>query len=208
MALFDHAHQRVVLKIVYCGPGFGGKTENLAYLHRHAWRHSAPGNLIALATDTGRTLFFDLLPLALGRINGYEIALQLYSVPGQTFYEANRSRVMQGADGIVFVADSQASMFAANVESLYDLNRMLQSWGMGATEFPWVIQYNKRDLAEAMPIADLQEGLNPWGVPCVEATASAGTGVVETLRAITRVVVGGLQTRAALQQAIGAALAV
>jgi signal recognition particle receptor subunit beta len=182
MALFNHATKEVTAKLVYYGPGLCGKTSNLQWIHdRLAFR--SKGKLVSLATQTDRTLFFDFLPLELGSIRGMRARVQIYTVPGQVFYEATRRMVLKGCDAVVFIADSQAAMLDANAESQRSLrqNSLVNEID---PSIPQVIQYNKRDLPTALPLAVLNERLNPRGMPAFEAVAIKGTGVEETLRAL------------------------
>jgi CheY-like chemotaxis protein/signal recognition particle receptor subunit beta len=184
MALFNHATKEVTAKLVYYGPALCGKTSNLQWIHdRMSFR--SKGKLVSLATQTDRTLFFDFLPLELGSIRGMRARVQVYTVPGQVFYEATRRMVLKGCDAVVFVADSQAAMLDANAESQRSLrqNLLVNEIDPG---IPQVIQYNKRDLSTALPLAVLDERLNPRGMPAFEAVAIEGTGVEETLRGITK----------------------
>jgi len=184
MALFNHATKEVTAKLVYYGPGLCGKTTNLQWIHDHL-SFKAKGKLVSLATQTDRTLFFDFLPIELGTIRGMRTRLQIYTVPGQVFYEATRRMVLKGCDAAVFVADSQAAMLDANEESLRSLR-----WNLLVNEIdpaiPQVIQYNKRDLPTALPVAALNARLNPRNLPCFEAVAIEGIGVEETLKGITK----------------------
>jgi CheY-like chemotaxis protein/signal recognition particle receptor subunit beta len=184
MALFNHATKEVTAKLVYYGPGLCGKTTNLQWIHDNL-SFKTKGKLVSLATQTDRTLFFDFLPLELGTIRGMRTRMQIYTVPGQVFYEATRRMVLKGCDAVVFVADSQAAMLDANAESLQSLRRNLLANEIDPA-IPVVIQYNKRDLPTALPIAVLNARLNPRGVPFYEGVAIKGTGVEETLKGITK----------------------
>jgi len=164
MVLFNYATREITAKIVYYGPGLCGKTTNLQFIY-----DSLPSNnkskMLSLATKTDRTLFFDFLPLDLGKIRGMRTKLQLYTVPGQVYYNSTRQLVLKGADGIVFVADSQDFALDANTESLQNLEDNLKRQGVRIREIPLVLQYNKRDLPNASPIRELQASLNPgWEV--------------------------------------------
>jgi signal recognition particle receptor subunit beta len=184
----NHLAKEINAKVVYYGPGLCGKTTNLQHVFGRT-RPDAKGKLITLATETERTLFFDFLPIDLGSVRGFKVRLHLYTVPGQVFYDASRKLVLRGADGVVFVADSQTSRFEANVESLSNLETNLADLGGGSlAKLPYVIQYNKRDLPEVDPIATLREALNPLGVPEFEACASTGAGVFETLKGVSKLV--------------------
>jgi mutual gliding-motility protein MglA len=184
MAIFNHATKEVTAKLVYYGPGLCGKTSNLQWIHdRLAFK--SKGKLVSLATQTDRTLFFDFLPLELGSIRGMQARVQIYTVPGQVFYEATRRMVLKGCDAVVFIADSQAAMLDANAESQRSLRQNLLVNEIDPS-IPQVIQYNKRDLPTALPLAVLNERLNPRGMPAFEAVAIKGTGVEETLKGITK----------------------
>ena len=196
MSLVNYATREITCKIVYYGPGRSGKTTNLHYIHDQVPR-DRKGNLVSLATQTDRTLFFDFLPLDLGAISGFTTRLQLYTVPGQVYYATTRKLVLQGADGIVFVADSQARQLEENIESLQDLHANLSEQGVDARSIPLVLQYNKQDLPSDM-ILDLErldEELNFRGVPSFAAGAVRGEGVFETLRAISELVLRRMSAR-------------
>jgi signal recognition particle receptor subunit beta len=164
MSMINYASREINCKIVYYGPGLGGKTTNL----EHVYSKVAPdqrGKMVSLATETERTLFFDFLPVDLGTIRGFKTRFHLYTVPGQVYYNASRKLILKGVDGVVFVADSQIERMEANVESMQNLYDNLAEYGYDLTKTPFVVQYNKRDLPNAAPIPDLQEQLNPgWEV--------------------------------------------
>ena len=189
MSLVNYATREITCKIVYYGPGRSGKTTNLHYIHDQVPR-DRKGNLVSLATQTDRTLFFDFLPLDLGSISGFTTRLQLYTVPGQVYYATTRKLVLQGADGVVFVADSQRRQIEENVESMQDLHANLAEQGIDARNVPLVIQYNKQDLPREliMDAGDLDDVLNFRGVPYHSGDALRGTGVFETLRSISELV--------------------
>ena len=191
MVLFNYATKEITAKIVYYGPGLCGKTTNLQFIY-----DSLPSNskskMLSLATKTDRTLFFDFLPLDLGKIRGMRTKLQLYTVPGQVYYNSTRQLVLKGADGIVFVADSQDFALDANLESLQNLEDNLKRQGVRIREIPLVIQYNKRDLPNAMPVADIDKDVNKIGAPKFESVATTGLGVEETLKGITQLVLAHL----------------
>jgi signal recognition particle receptor subunit beta len=191
----NHLAKEINAKVVYYGPGLCGKTTNLQHVFGRT-RPDAKGKLITLATETERTLFFDFLPIDLGSVRGFKVRLHLYTVPGQVFYDASRKLVLRGADGIVFVADSQTSRFEANLESVENLNINLEAMGGSLASLPYVIQYNKRDLPEIDPIEKLRADLNPLGVPEFEACASTGVGVFETLKGVSKLVLKRLATQA------------
>lgn len=194
MALINHRTREIHFKIVYYGPGLCGKTTNLRSLHDKL-PPERRGKMISIATDHERTLFFDFLPIDLGQVNGFLTRFHLYTVPGQVYYKLSRRAVLQGVDGLVFVADSHPSREAANRESLADLNEHLRTLGItgpALARIPWVFQWNKRDLAATLPVARLQAALNPQGWPEFEATASTGAGVSETLRSVCKAVLARL----------------
>jgi len=185
MALFNYATRELSAKIVYYGPGLSGKTTNIEMVHKML-RPEQKGRLISLPTETDRTLFFDFLPIELGQIKGFKVRFHLYTVPGQVFYNATRRLVLQGVDGVVFVADSQREMINGDMESLKNLMDNLSSYGKKLEDLPYVLQYNKRDLRNAAPVAELDAALNFLRVPTFEAVAPTGKGVTETLVGISR----------------------
>lgn len=186
MPLVEHAHKQVHLKLVYYGPGLGGKTTNLEYIHQKT-RPELRGKLISLTNESERTLFFDLLPVELGLFRGYTLRLHLCTVPGQIRYDNTRRLVLRNVDGVVFVVDSQELAIDANAESAQNLETNLRLQGDDPTRMPLVIQYNKRDLPEAMPVSELRDIIGiPDGVREVEAVAREGIGVFETLKAVTK----------------------
>jgi hypothetical protein len=192
MALFNYATRELSAKIVYYGPGLSGKTTNIEMVHR-ILRPEQKGRLISLPTETDRTLFFDFLPVDLGQIKGFKVRFHLYTVPGQVFYNATRRLVLQGVDGVVFVADSQVDMKQSNLESLKNLVENLASYGKKIEELPFVIQYNKRDLRQILPVQQMNALFNPRNVPAVEGIAKEGVGVSETLVTISRMVFSNLR---------------
>ena len=191
MALVNAAAREIHCKIVYYGPGFGGKTTNVAKIHETA-PSEAKGELLSIATETERTLFFDFLPLDLGEVEGYKVRFQVYTVPGQPMYERTRVAVLTGVDGVVFVADSGRERFRENLQSMEEMRRILAALGRPLDRTPLVIQYNKRDLPDAVPVPVLEARLNQWGAPYVEAVASSGQGVLATLREISKLIVARL----------------
>lgn len=191
MALINVAAREIHGKIVYYGPGLCGKTTNLQYIHKRI-PQEAKGNLLSIATETERTLFFDFLPLDLGKIHGFTIRFHLYTVPGQVLYERTRVAVLNGADGVVFVADSSRERLKDNLESLQELSQNIKAQGKRFTDYPLVLQYNKRDVPTALPVPILDTYLNSIKVPRFEAVAMDGTGVFETLRAICKLVTNKL----------------
>ncbi|MFI5316718.1 MAG: ATP/GTP-binding protein [Myxococcota bacterium] len=193
MAFINYSAREINCKLVYYGPGLCGKTTNLRYIYEKT-AADAKGKMISLATETERTLFFDFLPLALGEIRGFKTRFHLYTVPGQVFYDASRKLILKGVDGVVFVADSQEERFEANVESLENLKANLREQGYDYDKIPVVIQYNKRDLPNAVSVESLREALNPSGKnPDFEAAAQSGKGVFETLKALARLVLQELK---------------
>ena len=186
--------REISAKIVYYGPGLSGKTTSLQQLHAGV-RPDARGQLISLSTEGDRTLFFDFLPLKVEQVRGLTLRLQLYTVPGQVFYDATRKLVLNGADGVVFVADSQPLATDSNLESISNLEANLAEMGIDLASFPFVIQYNKRDLPSALPVAELRRQLNRLGVPEFETVASRGEGLLPALKAVTRLVVKELEAR-------------
>ncbi len=195
MSLVNYATREITCKIVYYGPGRSGKTTNLHYIYGQV-PGDRKGQMVSLATQTDRTLFFDFLPIDLGSISGFTTRFQLYTVPGQVYYQTTRKLVLQGADGVVFVADSQARQLEENIESMQDLHANLAEQGVDARTMPLVIQYNKQDLPPEIitPVAELDEALNFRGVPAFAADALHGPGVFETLRGISELVLRRLST--------------
>lgn len=219
MSLINYASREINCKLVYYGPGLGGKTTNLEYVYEKV-APGAKGKMISLATETERTLFFDFLPVDLGSIRGFKTRFHLYTVPGQVYYNASRKLILKGVDGVVFVADSQVDRQEANIEAMQNLYDNMAEYGYDITRMPFVIQYNKRDLPNAAPLPELQDNLNPgWPVedpvrqrtlpdpdrpgeflvqqvegtwiervPYFEGVATRGTGVFDTLRAISKLV--------------------
>jgi signal recognition particle receptor subunit beta len=189
MSLVNFSAREITCKIVYYGPGRSGKTTNLQYIYGRV-PPDRRGNMVSLATQTDRTLFFDFLPLELGTISGFATRFQLYTVPGQVYYNATRKLVLQGADGVVFVADSQARQLDENIESLQNLQANLLEQGIDARTVPQVLQYNKQDLPSELILqqSELDDALNFRGLPSVAADALSGRGVFETLKAISSLV--------------------
>ncbi len=192
MALVNHTTREINAKIVYYGPGLCGKTTNIHLIY-HRIAPNQRGKLISLATETDRTLFFDFLPVELGTIKNYRVRFHLYTVPGQVFYNATRKLVLKGADGVIFVADSQRAMMDANLESLVNLRDNFADMGIDLNDFPMVIQYNKRDLADILSLDELNETLNPRNIPFYEAIATSGDGVLSTFTAVSKLVLQGMQ---------------
>jgi signal recognition particle receptor subunit beta len=194
MVFLNYTTMAMTAKIVYYGPGLGGKTTNLQWIHNKTAPRSR-GEMVSLETETDRTLFFDLLPLDVGVIGGMKVRLQLYTVPGQVFYNATRRLVLKGVDGVVFVADSQSAALDPNEESIQNLKANLEE--LGVDQIPVVFQYNKRDLRNILPVDKLQGMLNPSKAPSFEAAAIHGVGVFETLKEISRLALASIRTRIA-----------
>lgn len=187
MVLFNYSTKELTAKIVYYGPGLCGKTTNLQFVHQNL-PDKVRGKMLSLATKTDRTLFFDFLPMDLGDIRGMRTRMQLYTVPGQVFYNETRKLVLKGADGIVFVADSQKEMLGADIEAFKNLEENLKAHGLTLSEMPHVIQFNKRDLPKLSSLEELNAALNRYNAPFYESVATTGIGVHDTLKAITKLV--------------------
>jgi len=189
VSLVNFTTREITCKIVYYGPGRSGKTTNLHYIYARV-PDSRRGRMVSLATQTDRTLFFDFLPIDLGQISGFNTRFQLYTVPGQVYYNATRRLVLQGADGVVFVADSQARQLDENLESLQNLQSNLLEHGVDIRTMPLVMQYNKQDLPRELILstADLDDALNFRGVQSFSADALHGVGVFETLKGVSEMV--------------------
>ena len=192
MSFINFAAREINCKIVYYGPGLGGKTTNLQYVYDKTGEKQK-GKMISLATETDRTLFFDFLPLDLGTVRGFRTRFHLYTVPGQVFYDASRKLILRGVDGVVFVADSQEERMDANLEALDNLQENLQEHGYDLSKIPYVLQLNKRDLPSAMALEDLKRELIKKEEPVFEAVAFQGTGVFETLKEVARLVLTELK---------------
>ncbi len=188
MSMINYASREINCKIVYYGTGLGGKTTNLEHVYSKVDPQTR-GKLISLATEADRTLFFDFLPVDLGSIRGFKTRFHLYTVPGQVYYNASRKLILKGVDGIIFVADSQRDRAEANIEAMHNLYENLETYGYDLSRIPFVIQYNKRDLDRILPVEELRAELNPMGVPDLEAVATEGKGVFETLKTVSKQVV-------------------
>ena len=180
MSLINMAKREINCKIVYYGIGLSGKTTNLHYIHQ-AVNPQDVGDMVSIDTETERTLYFDLLPLELGKVHGFQIRFQLYTVPGQILYQQTRISVLKGADCVIFVADSQASKLQENIECWNELQEQLRRMNKDITEFPLIMQWNKRDLPDLLPVSVLEKYLNPYRVPSYESVAVSGRGVIESL---------------------------
>jgi len=192
VSFINFAAREINCKLVYYGPGLGGKTANLQWIYDSA-NPGQKGKMISLATETDRTLFFDFLPLDLGTVRGFKTRFHLYTVPGQVFYEASRKLILKGVDGVVFVADSQEERMDANQETLEGLQENLRDHGFDFQAIPYVLQLNKRDLPNILPVDDLKKDLQVKGEPVIEAVAINGTGIFETLRAVAQQVLAELK---------------
>jgi signal recognition particle receptor subunit beta len=193
MTFINYASREINCKIVYYGPGLCGKTTNLQYIYDKT-NPGAKGKLISLATETDRTLFFDFLPLELGTVRGFKTRFHLYTVPGQVFYDASRKLILKGVDGVIFVADSQVERMDANVESVENLVVNLKSQGYDLLNIPYVLQLNKRDLPNVVPVEEMKRQIlkkNP-PEPVFEAVAARGVGVFETLKGVAKLVLSEL----------------
>lgn len=192
MAIINVAQREIRCKIVYYGPGLCGKTTNLKYIHRMV-PESAKNKMISIDTETERTLFFDFLPIDLGTVHGFQTRFHLYTVPGQVLYERTRVAVLTGVDGVVFVADSQPNKMRDNIESLRELAHNIQNEGKKFKDFPLVLQYNKRDMPNAVPLEQMNYYLNSQlNARSFEAVASRGVGVFDTLKYISKLVISKL----------------
>lgn len=191
MSLINYSSREINVKIVYYGPGLCGKTTNIQYIYEKV-SPETKGKLITLATEMDRTLFFDFLPLELGKVKGFSTRFHLYTVPGQVYYDASRKLILRGVDGIVFVADSQRTRYDANIESLYNLHENLREYNLKLEDIPFAIQYNKRDLPDIISVEELEQELNPKNYPSFEAVAIKGVGVFDTLKAVAKGVLRNL----------------
>ncbi len=188
MSMMSYASREINCKLVYYGTGLGGKTTNLEFVYSRV-NPDTRGKMILLATESDRTLFFDFLPIDLGAIRGFKTRFHLYTVPGQVYYNASRKLILKGVDGIIFVGDSQEHREEANLEAMHNLYENLESYGYDLSAIPFVVQYNKRDLDDALSVEALRAQLNPGGVPDFEAVATDGQGVFETLKSVSKLVV-------------------
>ena len=192
MTFINYASREINCKIVYYGPGLCGKTTNLQHIY-DSTAQEAKGKLISLATETDRTLFFDFMPLELGTVRGFKTRFHLYTVPGQVYYDASRKLILKGVDGVVFVADSQEERMDANIESLYNLEENLATQGYDLMKLPYVLQLNKRDLPNVVPVEDLSQELRRKDEPVFEAVAATGSGVFDTLKGVAKQVLTELR---------------
>jgi signal recognition particle receptor subunit beta len=188
----NYREKQLSFKIVYYGPGLSGKTTNLIYIHNVLDRDKR-GDIVVLDTEEERTLFFDFFPLDLGRIEGYEVRFNMYTVPGQVYYEASRRLILEGADGVIFVADSTSTRRDENLDSFRMLQTNLESFGHDWRKFPLILQYNKRDVGDVLPLGSIEKELGLNGIPVLEAVAVKGEGVMETIREAGRQVIEKFQ---------------
>jgi len=194
MTFINYASKEINCKIVYYGPGLGGKTTNLQYIYNKT-SPEARGKMISLATEADRTLFFDFLPLDLGSIRGFTTRFHLYTVPGQVFYDASRKLILKGVDGVVFVADSQQVRMEANIESIRNLGENLKEHGLDLATIPYALQFNKRDLPDTVEVDEMYRILNFKREPTFEAVATTGVGVFDTLKSVAKQILIELRKR-------------
>jgi signal recognition particle receptor subunit beta len=194
MSFINYSSREINCKIVYYGPGMGGKTTNIQWVHDQT-QAGSKGKLISLATESDRTLFFDFLPIELGTIGGFRTRFHVYTVPGPVLHDASRKLILKGVDGVVFVADSQEMRMDANSESIQNLRENFKELDYDLENIPYVLQLNKRDLRGAMPLNELERALRIRDEPVLEAVAATGTGVFETLKGVIRLVLTDLRSR-------------
>ena len=192
MPFINFATKEINCKIVYYGPGLSGKTTNIKWIYDHI-KPENKGEMITLATETERTLFFDFVPIEVSNVKGFKVRFHLYTTPGQIIYQASRKLILKGVDGVVFVADSQEERHDANLDTLDDMLENLKEYDIDIEELPLVFQYNKRDLPNVLPVEVLRKDLNRWNRPDFEAVATKGIGVLETFKEITRQVLKKLK---------------
>ena len=192
MSFVNYNTKEINCKIVYYGPGLGGKTTNIQYIYQKT-AGGSKGEMVSLDSENERTIFFDFLPLDLGEIRGYKTRFHLYTVPGQVFYESSRKLILRGVDGVIFVADSQLERMEANIESLKSLESNLLEQGYDINSLPIVFQWNKRDLPNVTPVEDMNETLNSTGRPFFESVAMKGDGVFEALKVMSKLVLMNLK---------------
>lgn len=196
MTYVNYAAKEINVKIVYYGPGLGGKTTNLQHIYERT-AADLKGKLITLATETDRTLFFDFMPLDVGEIKGFKVRLHLYTVPGQVFYNASRKLILKGVDGVIMVCDSQRERMDANIESIRNLKTNLKENGYNLMDLPYVLQLNKRDLPNIVPLEEMKAHLVVKSEPVIEAVATQGVGVFATLKTISKLTLLDLKKKIA-----------
>ncbi|TFG80144.1 MAG: gliding-motility protein MglA [Chrysiogenales bacterium] len=194
MSFLNYSTREINFKIVYYGPGLSGKTTNIKYIYEKIKKDNK-GKLVSLATETERTLFFDFFPLDLGTIKDYKVRFHLYTVPGQIYYSASRKLILKGVDGLVFVADSQTERYEANIESIQDMLENLRDYKIDFATIPYVLQLNKRDLPNISPANELIGVLRRKEEPVLEAVAYKGDGVVDTLKAISKLIMSEIKNK-------------
>lgn len=193
MPHLDLENRQFIFKIVYFGPGMSGKTTNLLYIHRTLMEQYR-GDMLILDTEEERTLFFDFFPVSLGTVQGFSLKFHLYTIPGQVYYEASRRIILEGADGVVFVADSAPDKLEENLDMYNRMLENLRSYGIDVDEYPIVLQYNKRDYEEVLPLGSIEEALDiPDRIPVTESVAVKGKGVMQTLKIISKEVIQRFQ---------------
>ncbi len=193
MSFINHSSKEIFCKILYFGPSLSGKTTNLQWIYQETQQHNK-SELFSLPTDTERTLFFDFIPFQVGKINGFDLRFHLYTVPGQVVYEPSRRLILKGADGLIFVADSQRERLSENQNSLQSLKTNIEKQEKSLEKMPFAFQYNKRDLSNALPLTELRAELNTWGAPDFEARAHIGEGVFDTLGCIMKKIIASLKS--------------
>lgn len=194
MSFINYMGREINCKIVYCGPGLGGKTTSMQYIYDRT-NPEARGKLISLATGTGSILFFDFLPLALGEIRGFKTRFHLYTAPGEVVYDGTRKLILKDVDGVVFVADSRVSRMESNQAMLKELRVNLAEQGYALDKIPFILQYNKRDLPDIASVEEMNEWLNPTDVPSFESVATKGIGVFDSLQAVAKLVLTELKKK-------------
>jgi signal recognition particle receptor subunit beta len=194
LSFLNYSTREINFKIVYYGPGLSGKTTNIKYIYEKV-KSGSKGKLVSLATETERTLFFDFFPLDLGTIHEYKVRFHLYTVPGQIYYSASRKLILKGVDGLVFVADSQTERYEANIESMQDMLENLRDYKIDFATIPYVLQLNKRDLPNISPANELINVLRKKEEPVLEAVAYKGDGVVDTLKAISKLIMSEIKNK-------------
>ncbi len=192
MSFINYNAKEIHCKVVYYGPSLSGKTTNIQWVYQKT-ADDQKSKLVALNTDIERTLFFDFLPLNVGDIRGFQTRFHLYTVPGQVVYDASRKLILKGLDGVIFVADSQSERMEENIESLRNLEKNLEQQGYNIREIPLIMQYNKRDLPNVASLAELRSALNPYNAPEIEAIASEGKGVFESLKTVSKSIINVLK---------------